>query len=114
MELNYKMQGDYLLPELEIPKAPELGKYGLMRRTFLKENRPGLYTGMMISGKLSSHLEETDRQVSAMMDRLTKELAQSRGVTEALKASDQMVWVRQMENIRSQAEETVLRDLIYS
>ena len=114
MNLTYTMQGDYLIPDLIPPEFPKIGKYGMLRRSYLMKNRQSLYDGMMLSGKLHSHLEEIDRQASTMMDRLTQELAKSLGVTESLKASNQMSWVQQMENIRNRAEETVLRDLIYS
>ena len=112
--LTYTMQGDYLIPDLIPPEAPKVGKYGMLRRGYLRRWRNGLYTGMMLSGKLNSHLEEIDRQATEMMDRLTKQYAQEAGVTESLKARDQMRWVQLMNNCRSRAEETVMESLIYS
>lgn len=114
MELTYRQEGDYLLPNLSVPVSPVLGKYGRMRRSFLREHRNGTYTGMMLSGKLNSHLSEIGRQAEDMMEHLTSQMAKSQGVTESLKASDQMRWVQMMNNIRSAAEETVLSELIYS
>lgn len=112
--LTYTMQGDYLIPHLIPPESPKVGKYGMLRRSYLKQWRNGLYTGMLLSGKLNQHLEEIDRQASEMMDRLTKQYAQEDGLTENLKAQDQLLWVQRMNECRSKAEESVLTDLIYS
>ena len=112
--LTYTMQGDYLIPDLLPPESPKVGKYGMLRRSYLKQWRNGLYTGMLLSDKLNSHLEEIDRQANSMMDRLTKQYAQEAGVTETLKTQNQLLWVQRMENCRNRAEETVLKDLIYS
>ena len=114
MELTYRQEGDYLLPKLTVPEAPKIGKFGMLRRSFLRSQRNGIYTGMMISGKLNSHLEEIDQKADEMMDFLTTQIAKSEGVTENLKASDQMRWVEMMNNIRNRAEEAVMADLIYS
>jgi hypothetical protein len=114
MELTYRQEGDYLLPNLTVPESPKVGKFGMLRRSFLRSHRNGIYTGMVLSGKLNSHLEETDRKANEMMEFLTTQMAKSEGVTESLKASDQMHWVAMMNNIRSRAEEAVLTDLIYS
>ena len=112
--LTYTMQGDYLIPDLIPPESPKVGKYGMLRRSYLKQWRNGLYTGMLLSGKLNPHLEEIDRQANSMMEQLTKQYALEVGATETLKAQDQMQWVQLMENCRNRAEETVMRDLIYS
>lgn len=114
MELTYTMQGDYLLPDLTVPESPTLGKYGMLRRSHLKDHRDGIYTGMLLTGKLNAHLTEIDRQATEMMERLTAQMAKVQGVTESLKASDQMKWVQMMNNIRSAAEEIVLTELVYS
>ena len=90
MELTYRAEGDYLLPNLTVPESPTLGKYGMLRRSFLREQRKGLYTGMMLSGKLNEHLEQADRQAAALMERLTAQMAMEQGVNETLKAADQM------------------------
>ena len=114
MELTYTMQGDYLLPDLTVPESPTLGKYGMLRRSYLKDHRDGIYTGMLLTGKLNAHLTEIDRQATEMMERLTAQMTKAQGVTESLKASDQMKWVQMMNNIRSAAEEIVLTELVYS
>ena len=114
MELTYTMQGDYLIPDLETPESPKVGKYGMLRRTFLREHKDGIYTGMMLDGTLNSHLEEVDAQANRMMDKLTEQLKVLNGVTEQMKSKDQMKWVQLMNSIRNSAEEVVLRDLIYA
>ena len=114
MELTYTTRGDYLLPDLNVPESPKIGKYGMLRRSYLREHRDGIYTGMLLSGKLNGHLEEIDRTANEMMNRLTTELAKAQGVTESLKASNQMKWIGLMNNIRNQAEEIVMAELIYS
>ena len=112
--LTYTMQGDYLIPDLIPPESPKVGKYGMLRRSYLKQWRSGLYTGMLLSNKLNSHLEEIDLQANTMLEQLTKQYAQEAGATESLKAQNQMQWVQLMTNCRNRAEETVLKDLIYS
>jgi len=114
MELTYTMQGDYLIPDLTVPESPKIGKYGMLRRTFLREHRDGIYTGMLLEGTLNSHLEEVDAQANRMMDKLTEQMKTLNGVTEQMKAEDQMKWVQLMNSIRNSAEEVVLRDLIYA
>ena len=114
MELTYTKRGHYLLPDLKLPQNPNLGKYAMMRRSFLKESRPGLYTGMMISGRLNIHLTEVEQQAQAMMERLMTQLAKAEGVTETLKATDQMLWVQRMNSITTRAEEIVRSQLICS
>ncbi len=114
MELTYTMQGDYLIPDLTVPESPKLGKYGMLRRTFLRKHRDGIYTGMLLNGTLNSHLEEVDRQAQKMLDDLTEQMKALNGVTEQLKAEDQMRWVQMMNSIRHSAEEVILNDLIYA
>lgn len=112
--LTYTMQGDYLIPDLIPPESPKVGKYGMLRHSYLREKRAALFTGMLLSGKLNSHLEEIDRQANSMMDRLTMQYAQEAGVTESLKAQDQMQWVQLMNGCRNRAEQEVMESLIYS
>ena len=114
MELTYTMQGDYLIPDLTVPESPKLGKYGMLRRTFLRKHRDGIYTGMLLNGTLNRHLEEVDRQAQKMLDDLTEQMKALNGVTEQLKAEDQMRWVQMMNSIRHSAEEVILNDLIYA
>lgn len=113
MIITYHPENDYLIPDLTVPEAPILGKYGMLRRRYLQQYHNGLYTGLQLSGKLESHLTEIDQQATEMVDRLTNQLAQQQGVTEQLKASDQMQWVGLMNNCKNQAEAVVLRELIY-
>ena len=113
-ELTYHREGDYYLPNLVPPKSPDIGVWGLRRRRFLQQYHNGIYTGMLLSGKLNAHLEEIDRSANEMFDLLVKQYAASEGLTEELKAKDQMNWIRKMNNIRNRAEETIYRDLIYT
>ena len=114
MNLTYTMQGDYRLPNLSPPEAPRIGKYGMLRRSFLRSHRKALYTGMMLSDRLNPHLEEVDKAANTMLENLMSKMAQEQGVTEALKASDPMRWVGLMNNIKASAEEVVLKELVYS
>ena len=113
MKLTYHTQGDYLLPDVIPPKDPQIGIWGLRRKNFLLKNRKPIYTGLLLSGKLNAHLEEVDRTATEMLDRLMAEMASREGITEALKAFDQMAWVGAMNSIRSRAEEIVLREVVY-
>ena len=113
-ELTYHQAGDYMFPDLEAPEAPRIGKYGTMRHQYLRNHHRGIFDGMLLKGTLNAHLEEIDRQANEMMERLTAQMAQAEGVTEALKARDQMAWVASINSIKNRAEEIVLRDLIYA
>ena len=113
-EITYHREGDYLLPDLIPPESPRIGIWGMRRRDFLRKHHDGIYTGLLLSGKLNAHLEEIDRAASEMFDLLVKQYAESQGVTEELKARDQMEWVRRMNSIREQATEAVNHDLIYA
>ena len=113
-ELTYHWEGDYLIPDLEAPEAPKIGKFGTLRHKYLRSRHRGIFDGMLLEGSLNPHLEQIDRQANEMMERLTAEMAQAEGVTEALKARDQMAWVRAMNSIKNRAEEIVLNDLIYA
>ena len=115
-EITYSRQGSYNLPNLLPPQEPEvaLGKYALLRRKFLKENRRITYTNLLTSGKLNSHLAEIQQTAQRRMEQIVAQMAKNQGVTEELKASDQMKWVQLMNNLRNAAEETILAELIYS
>ena len=110
--LTYHREGDYLIPDLIPPESPKIGVWGLKRRDYLRKHHDGIYTGMLLSGKLNAHLEETDRYANEMFDLLVKQYAAREGVTEQLKAENQMEWVRRMNGIRVRAEETVFHELI--
>ena len=112
---TYHQEGDYLIPNLTLPDEPEyqIGKYGRMRRSYLKAHRPVLYANFLTSGTLHRHLAEIDQACNEHMEIIVSAMAKQEGVTEALKAADQMEWVRRMNNIRSRAEEIVLTELVY-
>ena len=114
--ITYTRQGDYNLPNLLPPQEPEApsGKYALLRKKFLKEHRRITYTNLLTSGQLSSHLAEIEQTAQRQMEQLVTQMAKAEGVTEELKASDQMKWVQMMSNLQNAAEETVLAELIYS
>ena len=112
--LWYELCGDYYLPCLTPPKQKPVGIWGQRYRRYLKEQRKPIYTAMFLEGTLDDHVAEIDRQAEEMLDRLTKQMAECEGVTERLKASDQMTWVGAMNSIKERAEETVYAGLIYN
>ena len=114
MNLTYTMQGDYLLPNLEVPESPKVGKYGMLLRSFLRSHKQALYTGMMLEDTLNSHLEQVDKEANMFLEKLMTQMMQEQGLTEELKSRNQMLWVQQMNNLRQSAEEVVLKELIYS
>ena len=83
MEVTYHKEGEYYLPDLIVPEAPKVGRYGMLRRRFLRENRNGTYTAMLLTGRLNQHLEEIDRQANEMMETLTAQMAKQEGVMRA-------------------------------
>ncbi len=113
--LWYEMQGDCYLPCLKLPEeeAVHIGIWGQRHRRYLKDHHKALYTSLLTSGKLNSYLADIDRWAEAMFSRLVKQLSEKEGVTEALKAENQMLWVQRMNNIRSVAMEIVSSELIY-
>ena len=112
---TYTQVGDYFIPNLVISETEQspLGKYGRMRKRYLKEHRPVLYTNLLVTGKLDQHLAEIDMACEVRMELLTQQMAKQEGVTEALKDADQMDWVCRMNSILNRAEEIVLHELIY-
>ena len=112
---TYRQEGDYLIPNLALPNDGnyEIGKYGRMRLDYLKEHRKILYTNYLMEGTLSKHLSEIDQACNERMEILVPDMAKREGVTEALKASNQMEWVRRMNNIRNRAEEITLREVVF-
>ena len=115
-ELTYTQIGEYLYPDLTLPETEEapMGKYGMLHKTYLKENKPMLYDRLLLAGKLDGHLMDIDRRATEMVEQLTRELAQQNRVDEEMKAPNQMAWVQAMNNFKASAEEVVLRQLIYS
>lgn len=114
-ELTYTRCGDYYIPDLKLSEQPEapIGKYGRMRRRYLKEHRPGLYTSLILSEKLYLHLLETDRAAQERMDVMLPHMMEAAGVTEDLKARDPMKWVGLMNTLKAQVEEIILDELIF-
>lgn len=113
---TYARVGDVLLPDLTIGEAEQrpIGKYGRMRKRYLKEQHPVIFSELLLEGKLYPHLLEIDDACGGRMELLILQMAKQENVTEALKASDQMEWVRRMNIIRSRAEEIVLHELVYT
>ena len=116
IEMEYKQVGDVQLPVLKLPEQPNrnMTKYGLLRRRYLKENRPGMFNRLVLKGTLFSHLLEVEDQANEMLDQMMPSLAKAAGITEQLKASDPMKWVGLMTSCKAQAEEIILAELIYS
>lgn len=114
-EITYTKQGDYLIPDLTLPTEPEiqLGRYAMMHRDYLEQNKRVTYLNLLTSGKLSEHLYQTEQTALQRLELLTKQLSEEQGVTEELKEKAPMQWVGMMNNIRSQAEEVILTELIY-
>ncbi len=115
MEITYCQCGDYLIPNLVLPDAEQqpIGKYGRIRKQYLKYHRPAMYSNLRLSGELHQHLYEIDQACADRMDLIIRWMKAKEGVTETLKAADQMEWVRRMNSIRSRAEEIVLSELVY-
>ena len=112
-ELNYTLHGDYYLPDLEInEEEPTYRKYGIMRKQFLKEHRSARYQYLVLTGKLTEHLNQVDKEVREKVEILMEQMAEQWGVTEELKMQDQMEWVRKMNNIRSRVVEIIDVELI--
>ena len=112
---TYRREGDYLIPNLTLPDTGDytIGKYGRMRRTYLKDHHPAFYSTLILDGTLFKHLAEIEQACNERMEVITTAMVKQEGVTEALKAADQMEWVRRMNIIRNRAEEVVLQELVY-
>ena len=112
--MSYTLHGDYYLPDLVLrEEEPTYGKYGMLRKQFLKEHRSARYQYMLLTGKLNEHLNQIDQEVREQVEMLMKQMAEKKGVTEELKAQDQMEWVRLMNNIKASAEEIILKNMVY-
>ena len=112
--LSYTLHGDYYLPDLEInEEEPTYGKYGIMRKQFLKEHQSARYQYLVLTGKLTDHLNQVEKEVREKVEMLMEQLAEEGGVTEELKMQDQMEWVRRMNDIKATAEEIVYRNIIF-
>lgn len=112
--MSYTLHGDYYLPDLALrEEEPTYGKYGMLRKQFLKEHRSARYQYMLLTGKLNEHLNQIDQEVREQVETLMEQMTEKQGVTEELKAQDQMKWVRLMNNIKASAEEIILKNMVY-
>ena len=109
---TYREENGSLVPDVELPEQKPIGKYGKMHLDYLKQHRRGRYSALLGEGRLNAYLSEIDEQANEMLTSLTVEFAKTQGIDEHLKATDQMRWVQMMNNVRSSAEETVMRELI--
>lgn len=118
-DITYRIEGDYLIPNIILDDEVDgnskemIGRYGMMRESFLREHRHGTYTAMLLMGKLTAHLRAIDRQAEEEVERLLRQMMERQGVDEALKAVDQMAWVRKVNALRAMAEEVVLREVVH-
>ena len=115
-ELTYTMQGDYNLPNLSLPEQPEvtLGRYAQMRRKYLKENHRVLYYNLLTKCKMTEHLSEVEQRATDMEETLMKQMSAKEGLTESLKASDMMTWVKRSNNLRNRVQEIVMAEVIFA
>lgn len=112
--MSYTLHGDYYLPDLVLrEEEPTYGKYGMLRKQFLKEHRSARYQYLLLTGKLNEHLNQTDQEAREQVEMLMKQMAEKKGVTEELKVRDQMKWVGLMNNIKVSAEEIILKNMVY-
>ena len=112
--MGYTLHGDYYLPDLVLrEEEPTYGKYGMLRKQFLKEHRSARYQYMLLTGKLNEHLNQIDQEVREQVETLMEQMIEKQGVTEELKVQDQMKWVRLMNNIKVSAEEIILKNTVY-
>ena len=112
--MSYTLHGDYYLPDLVLrEEEPTYGKYGMLRKQFLKEHRSARYQHLLLTGKLNEHLNQTDQEAREQVETLMEQMTEKQGVTEELKAQDQMKWVRLMNNIKVSAEEIILKNMVY-
>ena len=109
---TYREENGNLVPDVELPEQKPIGKHGRMHLDYLKKHRRGRYSALLGEGRLNAYLTSVDEQACEMLSSLTVELAKTQGIDEHLKATDQMRWVQMMNNVRSSAEETVMRELI--
>ena len=112
MKLTYHEENGYLIPNVATPESPQIGVWGTRRKEYLRQHRRPIYTALQLAGKLNAHLEEVDRQAREMRELLITQMAEQEGVTEELKARDQMAWIGSLNNIRQRAEEIVYREMI--
>ena len=112
--LDYELVGDYYLPCLKTPESPKVGRFGMMYHDYLRNHKRVTYSGLMLSSKLKEHIEDIDRQAEEMFSQLVEQMKQAEGVTEQLKATDQMQWVGIMNDIRNRAEEIIKSEVLFT
>ena len=110
---TYRQEGDYILPNLAVPESVPVGVWGQRRRQYLRKHRKALYNTLLLSGKLDSHLADTNQQAEDMFSQLVEQMAKQEDITEQLKVENQMEWVGRMNNIRNRAIELINSELIY-
>ena len=115
MNITYRTEGDYLIPNIFANEEPEqtLTKYGMLRESFLKNNHKGIYTGKLLAGTLKEHCLDIQKQAENMVEKLTKQLVAVEGISEDLKSRNQMEWVRRMNSIRNRVDEIVMTEIVY-
>ena len=115
MEITYTNHEGFCLPNLTLPRKEDasFGRYGRLRLKYLKDHRRVLYINLLTAGELAQHLSEVDQQAQEMLELLVRQMAQEQGITEQMKAEDQMTWVGAMNNVRSAAEEVVMREVVF-
>ena len=112
--LDYELVGDYYLPCLKAPESPKIGRFGLLYRNYLRNNKKAIYSGLLMSVKLTEYLEDIDRQAEEMFFQLVEQMSKDEGISEALKKSDWLGWVQRMNSIRNRAEEIVLQEVLFA
>ena len=115
MEITYTNHEGFCLPNLTLPRKEDasFGRYGRLRLKYLKDHRRVLYINLLTAGELAQHLSEVDQQAQEMLELLVRQMAQEQGITEQMKAEDQMAWVGAMNNVRSAAEDVVMREVVF-
>ena len=111
--LKYELVGDYYYPRLGAPEAPKVGRFGMMYHDYLRKHKKVTYSGLMLSGKLKEHIEDVDRQAQDLFSKLVEEMREAEGITEQLKATNQMEWICRMNSMRSRAEEIVKSEVLF-
>lgn len=111
--LDYELVGDYYLPRFKAPESPKVGRFGLMYLDYLRNHKRVTYSGLLLSGKLNDHIEDIDRQAEEMFSHLVDSMKQTEGITEQLKATNQMAWVGDMNNIRNRADKIVKSEVLF-
>jgi len=111
--LDYQLVGDYYIPMLKTPETPQIGRFGRMHYDYIRKHNKALFSGLWLSGEINGYIEQVDRNAEEMYSQLVKQLAESEGITEQLKAENQMDWVCRMNNIHNRAEEIVKSEVIF-